>query len=136
MRDSCLCLHAQRAARALARHFDDILRPVGLTNGQFSLMMALNRPEPPVMGQVADLLAMDRTTLTACLKPLVGRGLVTASVDDRDHRRRRIALTRSGRQLLAAAYPVWQAAHDALEGRLRAHDPERLRDGLLALGRL
>src|SRR3546814_7107052 len=68
VRDSCLCLHAQRAARALARRFDEVLRPLGLTNGQFSLLMALNRPEPATMGPVASLLAMDRTTLTAALK--------------------------------------------------------------------
>ncbi len=70
VRDSCLCLHVQRAARALARRFDEALRPVGLTNGQFSLLMALNRPDAPAMAVVAELLAMDRTTLTAALKPL------------------------------------------------------------------
>ena len=69
VRDSCLCLHVQRAARALARRFDEALRPFGLTNGQFSLLMSLNRPVPPPMGPVAFLLAMDRTTLTAALKP-------------------------------------------------------------------
>jgi len=76
VRDSCLCLHVQRAARALARRFDDALRPIGLTNGQFSLMMSLNRPAPPTMGAVAALLAMDPTTLTAALKPLRRRGLL------------------------------------------------------------
>src|SRR5215475_7422678 len=76
VRDACLCLHVQRAARALARRFDEALRPLGLTNGQFSLMMSLNRPEPPSMGSVATLLAMDRTTLTAALKPLERRRLV------------------------------------------------------------
>jgi hypothetical protein len=45
VRDSCLCLHVQRAARALARRFDEALRPVQLTNGQFSLLMSLNRKE-------------------------------------------------------------------------------------------
>src|SRR4051812_44720797 len=49
VRDTCLCLHVQRAARALARRFDEALRPLGLTNGQFSLMMSLNRPEPPAI---------------------------------------------------------------------------------------
>ena len=71
VRDSCLCLHVQRAARALARRYDDALRPLGLTSGQFSLLMSLNRPEPPTMSSVANLLAMDRTTLTAALKPLI-----------------------------------------------------------------
>ena len=49
VRDTCLCLHMQRAARALARRFDEALRPVGLTNGQFSLLMSLNRPAAPTM---------------------------------------------------------------------------------------
>ncbi|HRD27761.1 MAG TPA: MarR family winged helix-turn-helix transcriptional regulator, partial [Caulobacter sp.] len=62
VRDTCLCLHAQRAARVLARRFDDALRPVGLTNGQFSLLMALNGQEPAPMGRIAALLGADRTT--------------------------------------------------------------------------
>src|SRR5579863_4401756 len=86
VRDNCLCLHVQRAARALARRFDDALRPYGLTNGQFSLLMSLNRPEPPSMGPVASLLAMDRTTLTAALIPLERRGLVSSSPDPKDRR--------------------------------------------------
>src|SRR5215471_18350260 len=88
VRDSCLCLHVQRAARALARRFDDALRPLGLTNGQFSLLMSLNRPEAPAIGAVASLLAMDRTTLTAALKPLERRGLIKIRTDHDDHRAR------------------------------------------------
>src|ERR1700709_2944270 len=84
VRDTCLCLHTQRAARALARRFDEALRPVGLTNGQFSLLMSLNRPEPPSMAPVAALLAMDRTTLTAALKPLERRMLTRIRVDPAD----------------------------------------------------
>ena len=78
VRDTCLCLHLQRAARAVARRFDAALRPLGLTSGQFSLLMSLNRPEPPSIGSVSALLAMDRTTLTANLKPLERRGLVSS----------------------------------------------------------
>ena len=59
IRDNCLCLHAQRAARALARRFDDALRPYGITSGQFSLLNALNRREPMAMGPVAKFLAME-----------------------------------------------------------------------------
>src|SRR5215813_3645348 len=91
VRDHCLCLHVQRAARALARRFDDALRPVGVTQGQFSLLTALNRAEPPTIGAVANLLALDRTTLTANLKPLERRGLVKVIVDPDDRRSRRRA---------------------------------------------
>ena len=115
VRDSCLCLHVQRAARALARRFDEALRPFGLTNGQFSLLMSLNRPEPPPMGPVASLLAMDRTTLTAALKPLERRGLVEISSDPSDRRSRILILTEEGRELLARAVPVWQRTHKELE---------------------
>ena len=59
-----------------SRVLDEALRPVDLTNQQFSLLMSLNRPEPPPIGPVANLLGMDRTTLTAALKPLERRGLV------------------------------------------------------------
>src|SRR5712672_1293392 len=92
-RNACLCLHLQRAARAVARRFDAAFRPLGLTSGQFSLLMSLNRPEPPTMGSVAALLAMDRTTLTANLRPLERRGLVRVAVDNADRRSRRLALT-------------------------------------------
>src|ERR1700681_314895 len=103
VRDTCLCLHVQRAARALARRFDDALRPLGLTNGQFSLLMSLNRPEPPAMAGVASLLAMDRTTLTAALKPLERRGLVRVTADPADRRSRLMALTPKEMRLLTRA---------------------------------
>src|SRR5271170_4654786 len=111
VRDCCLCLRVQRAARALARQFDEALRPVGLTNGQFSLLMSLNRPEPPGMGPVASLLAMDRTTLTAALKPLERRGLVKVLRDPSDRRSRILKLTLKGRNLMARAVPVWKRVH-------------------------
>ena len=98
VRDYCLCLHVQRAARALARRFDDALRPVGLTQGQFSLLTSLNRAEPPTIGAVATLLALDRTTLTANLKPLERRGLVKVKVDREDKRSRRLIMTPAGRR--------------------------------------
>ncbi|MXP63759.1 MarR family transcriptional regulator [Roseomonas sp. M0104] len=133
VRDACLCLHVQRAARALARRFDEALRPVGLTSGQFSLLMSLNRPEAAPMKAVASLLALDRTTLTAALKPLERRGLVTVAADARDRRARRLALTEEGRVLLARALPIWVRAHDEAEALLQGGDADRLRRDLLAL---
>jgi DNA-binding MarR family transcriptional regulator len=118
IRDHCLCLAAQRAARALARHFDEAFRPLGLTNGQFSLLMSLNRPEPPTMGAVAELLAMDRTTLTAALKPLARSGLVEVRPDSTDRRARRLALTAAGKQLLVAASEIWRTTHATLDEKL------------------
>jgi DNA-binding MarR family transcriptional regulator len=133
VRDTCLCLHVQRAARALARRFDEALRPVGLTNGQFSLLMALNRPEPAAMGPVAQLLAMDRTTLTAALKPLERLGLVAIDTDRSDRRSRLLTLTEKGSEALAMAVPIWRAVHAELEARLAEPGPDALRSALTAL---
>jgi DNA-binding MarR family transcriptional regulator len=132
VRDTCLCLHVQRAARALARRFDAALRPAGLTNGQFSLLMALNRPQPPTIGSVAALLAMDRTTLTAILKPLARRALLAVLPDPNDRRNRRLVLTDAGRAALRAALPFWTAEHAALDRLLGAGASDRLRAALLA----
>ena len=133
VRDTCLCLHVQRAARALARRFDEVLRPLDLTHGQFSLLTSLNRPEPPPMAAVASLLAMDRTTLTAALKPLERRGLVTVAADAGDRRSRLMALTPKGITLLARAVPIWERTHQEIEGLLPDGDPNRLRSNLRAL---
>jgi DNA-binding MarR family transcriptional regulator len=133
VRDTCLCLHLQRAARAVARRFDAALRPVGLTSGQFSLLMSLNRPEPARIADVSALLAIDRTTLTANLKPLNRRGLVRISVEDADKRTRRLALTPEGRALLNAAIPVWRRTHAEIDALLTDSSPDRLRTELRAL---
>jgi DNA-binding MarR family transcriptional regulator len=133
VRDCCLCLHVQRAARALARRFDDAMRPLQLTNGQFSLMMSLNRPKPARMAAVASLLAVDRTTLTAALKPLERRGLVKVTTDPADRRSRLLTLTQKGRRLLARAIPIWEHTHREVEDLLPKRDPDRLRNNLRAL---
>ncbi len=131
IRDSCLCLHVQRAARALARRFDDALRPFGLTHGQFSLLVALSHPVPHPMAPVAAMLAMDRTTLTANLKPLERRKLVKVAVAKDDRRGRVLMLTAAGRKLLTAALPAWRATHAAIEPTLEG--PDQLRADLRAL---
>ena len=130
---NCLCLHAQRAARALAARFDAALRPAGLTNSQFSLLHALNGPRPKTLGAVAAVVGADRTTVTAALKPLTRQGLVEASADAEDRRIRRLALTAEGRQRLAAALPLWTEAHAALEGELDRARLGQLREDLRAL---
>jgi DNA-binding MarR family transcriptional regulator len=136
VRDTCLCLHAQRAARALARLFDEALRPSGLTNQQFSLLMALNRPAPPAMGPVAKLLAMDRTTLTAALKPLERRGLVRVEPSPADRRTRLLVLTKAGEDALATTLPIWRETHEAIEARLDPINPDALRTALATLANL
>jgi len=85
------------------------------------------------MGPVAALLAMDRTTLTAALKPLERRGLVKILEDPGDRRSRLLRLTRKGERLVAEAMPVWEETHGEVERQIPGGDPEGLRKGLRAL---
>ncbi len=133
VRDRCLCLHLQRAARAIGRRFDEALRPLNLSNQQYSLLISLNRPKPPKISDVAYVLAMDRTTLTANLKPLERRGLLTVSADDKDKRTRRLSLTGTGRDLLVKAVPIWRQTHDEVDQTVPSGDVATLRSDLFSL---
>jgi DNA-binding MarR family transcriptional regulator len=82
------------------------------------------------MAAVASLLAMDRTTLTAALKPLERRSLIKISPDQADRRSRLMTLTPKGRSLLVQAVPVWERAHLEIERLLPDGDADRLRSNL------
>ncbi len=85
------------------------------------------------MNAVASVLAMDRTTLTAALKPLERRGLVESFADPGDRRLKRLRLTAEGGRLIAEALPIWKATHEALDDRLGEGGADRLRAGLVPL---
>lgn len=128
----CLCLSVHRAARTLARRFDAAFAPFGISHGQYSLLMSLNRPEPPRLGETASFLAMDRTTLTANLKPLERDGLVEIRPDPDDKRSRRLHLTPAGHALLKRAVPVWRAMHQEVDAIVPG-SPKVLRNQLSEL---
>lgn len=108
IREQCFCLPLQRAARLMARRYDQGFRPLGLTSWQFSLLVALSTRDPPTVSRLAWLLDSDRTTVTACLKPLGRHHLIVTTVSARDRRQRLVTLTASGRALLARAIPRWR----------------------------
>lgn len=85
------------------------------------------------MGPVASLLAMDRTTLTAALKPLERRGLVKISQHPSDRRNRILILTPKGESLLARAVPVWERTHHEIEHLIQNGNPDEFRKSLQAL---
>jgi DNA-binding MarR family transcriptional regulator len=126
----CLCLRIQRASRTIGRRFDEALRPVGLNNWQFTLLVTLNQPSPITVNGLAEELGMDRTTTTKNLKPLERRGLLEIRQDEKDARVRRIVLTASGHGVLVEALPYWQAANDAVAASLKGGTLACLRSAL------
>ena len=130
VRDTCLCFATQRAARVLARRFDQLFAPLGITNGQYSMMVALSGMGEPKLGQLAAFLGMDHTTLTAAIKALDKRGLLVLKSDPEDGRARRVSLTEEGRSLIARAVPLWRAEHARLDEEIGESHASALRAGL------
>lgn len=130
-----LCFQIQRAARIVSRRLDEELRKVGLTNGQFVLLMLLNCPEPPGMTELSSRLAVDRTTLTAALKPLERRGLVRTNSSPIDVRVKTMLLTGRGRELLGKAAPIREEVRLKVESRVTGRDLCKLHNTLRDLFR-
>lgn len=113
----CLCHHARRTARAISRLFDDALAPTGLKSGQFNILAAIAARDMTSAGALAQVLAMDRTTLSRNLKPLRGAGYVS-SAGAAGRRPGTLALTEAGQAVLAQACGHWRRAQSALTRHL------------------
>lgn len=133
VQQSCICLHLQKAARAAARQFDEAFRPLGITSGQYSLLVSLVRSKPPSIGQLALQMAMDRTTITANIKPLKKQGLLEAVPDPEDARSRLLTLTPAGKAVLGKALPLWKAAQNNTLEFLSSAEAKQLRINLREL---
>ena len=106
---NCTCFGLRKAARAVTQMYDRALRPTGLRATQISLLIATDRAGPRGVAELAEMMVMDRTTLTRNLKPLLDRGLLE-HVASADRRRRPIAITPAGRAALVQALPHWREA--------------------------
>lgn len=107
----CVCLAARRKARLLTRHFDDRLRPHGLRATQFSVLAALAQTGPILLGELAELLGLERTTLTRSVAILEDRGWV-ATARATDARTRPLRITGAGAERLERALPDWETAQE------------------------
>ena len=110
---NCTCLSLRKAARAVTQMYDEALRPAGLRPSQFSLLFAVDHVGTSGISDLAAMLVLDRTTLTRNLKPLLDRKLLEVIVGP-DRRRRPIAITSKGRDVLARALPLWQEVQERL----------------------
>ena len=113
----CMCANIRRAARALTQHYDEALRPVGLTITQFTILQALSLAGEPTQGELGELLAMDSTTLTRTLAIMSRNGWIGKHYGA-DRRERRLRLTRTGESEFNRARPNWQSAQEALQEKL------------------
>lgn len=110
----CHCLAARKRARELTRRYEEKLRPHGLRATQFSVLATLAQTGPMPLGDLADILGLERTTLTRSANRLEDDGWVTEA-DSEDARVRRLKLTPAGREKVEDAYPAWKDAQDEVD---------------------
>ncbi len=121
---TCACYKVRKAARAVTKLYEEVLRPIGLRATQFSLLMATRVMGPVTVVKLAQVTVMDRTTLTRNLQILEKRGLITIKPGE-DRREREVTLTASGMEVLAKAVPLWEEAQDRVQkglGEERLHN--------------
>lgn len=123
----CNCLAVRQAARQITQLYDDELSGTGLRSTQYTVLARLARIQPATMQELADALAMDRTTLTHNLKPLEREGWVSIGVRGDDRRTRRLQLTATGTTTLEAARPAWKKAQRRFEKAFGESESEELR---------
>jgi len=110
----CMCADLRRAARIVTQFYDDVLRPTGLRITQFTLLQALHEAPEISQKQLADILAIDSTTLTRTLAHLRWKRWLRA-VPGTDRREIRLSLTAAGLREYKSVLPYWQSAQTRLK---------------------
>jgi DNA-binding MarR family transcriptional regulator len=122
---ACACANLRRASRAVTQVFDEALGPSGLRATQFTLLVTSRLMGESTINELAEKMAMDRTTLSRNLKPLVRSGLLEVRPGE-DGRTRLVRLTPAGEHALEEAYPLWQQAQQETVGILGEERHEAL----------
>jgi DNA-binding MarR family transcriptional regulator len=122
----CLCLASRRAARAITRAFDQQLRPHGIRGTQFSLLAMLELKGPQSIGDLAENLGADRTTLTRNLALLEKQSLLKIRPGD-DARARIVTIMPKGRSIVSRSFPAWRKAQSAVAASIGSEMADSLR---------
>jgi DNA-binding MarR family transcriptional regulator len=131
-RNRCNCLALRKASRHMTLFYDAALEPSGLRSTQYALLAEVHRrgDASPSIGDLAEALVMDQSTIGQNLRPLQRDGLVALERDEADRRSRLVKLTQAGRSRLADARPLWLAAQDKFESGFGKRAAAELRNVL------
>jgi DNA-binding MarR family transcriptional regulator len=116
----CACQSLRRLARITTRIYDRELKGTGIEITQFGLLTALEKTGEVNQKRLSAGFAMDSTSLTRTLCPLIEKGWVAVR-PGQDKRERLFTLTRAGRQQIVETQPHCKRA----ERRLRKEIGER-----------
>lgn len=124
-KSQCYCINLRRAANAVTDYYDAVLKDLGVSVSQFSLLLNLARMETANTSELAERVNLDRSTLVRNLKPLLERGLILdfAREGARSHK---FAVSETGQALLEKGIPQWEHAQETVKDYLSPEDTETL----------
>lgn len=125
---SCTCFQLRRAARQVSQVYDRELAAVDLSLNEYSILRHA-QSGPRLLGELADALGMERTTLTRNLRPLLDAGWLQEARGD-DARQRVLSITPRGIKRIESAKPHWKRAQARIESSFGKEATTRLRDDL------
>jgi len=133
----CNATALRQASRRLTQLYDAALEPCGLRSTQLAILSEVAHwsTDPPTLAELADALAIDRSSLGHNLRPLEREGLVALGESAVDGRRRHIALTAKGKAKWREAAPLWRVAQARFEHVFGRPEAAALRATLLGIAR-
>src|SRR5262252_9878439 len=131
--DICNCFAIRSAARHVTQLYDQFLAPIGLRVTQFSILVKLKRRGPLTINALADVMAMDRTTLGRNIQPLERDGLIAIEPSPSDRRAKELHLTKTGEKRLQAGLKAWAKAQARFETSFGSKRAAELRTMLRAV---
>jgi DNA-binding MarR family transcriptional regulator len=128
----CASLNFRRTARAVTRMYDSAMQASGVRSTQFAILVGIAKTQPVSMGKLADVLGLDRTTLTRSLRLLQKEKMITIS-RRAAMRQRFLELTPEGKKALARSLPLWRKVHEQFVSTVGAEYWTKLRSELEGL---
>lgn len=117
MRDECLGNRIGKLHRIVSRRFDQNMRPLGLSGPQLKVLAVLMENGPVTPSTIADLLAIERSTISRNVSLMERNGWVESDSAP-SGRTKTVSLTESGVEMLASANDAWSAAQSDVLGML------------------
>ncbi|MFN8412080.1 MAG: MarR family winged helix-turn-helix transcriptional regulator [Anaerolineales bacterium] len=116
----CVGFNTRRATRLVTQYYDKALAPAGIRSTQYSLLSLLSMMGEAPMQEVAYVLAMDRTTLTRNLNPLLRAGPASKVKSRRSPPPSVLTPDTMGKSTLEKALPYWEKAQSRIVNEIGA----------------
>lgn len=115
--DECVASHLRSTARVVTQYYDQALSPIGLRITQTSILVTVAKHQPATIGELAEALGLDHSTLVRNLKRLEEMKLLSTQ-HGIDRRTRTVMLSERGARKVKEMVPLWREAQQKLVKKL------------------